>query len=186
MEVEKEVRYEVSNDIWNNVLNGTTEYKPKEKMTDITMGKYGLNSFQQTGLVFRVRQKGEKISLEIKKKVNDNEWLEEGIALDSMEQGISYLHLAGLEPYLFINRFREVRKYKGLKIFFDDVELLGKFIEIEYQESNEAVKEINEFIDKFNITGEPAELYGTIIIKKYNDDMEFKQIFDAKMKELIK
>ena len=118
MEIEKEVRYLVDQFTWDNALLGTTEYEPKEQMTDITMGKYGLDSFQRTGLVFRVRQKGEKTSLEIKKRVNDKEWLEESIALDSMKRGISYLHLAGLKPYLFINRSREIRKFKGLKIFF--------------------------------------------------------------------
>lgn len=68
MEVEKEVRYLVDDNIWNSVLLETTEYKPKSQMLDITMGKYGLDSFQKTGLVFRVRQKGEKISMEIKKE----------------------------------------------------------------------------------------------------------------------
>lgn len=186
MEVEKEVRYLVSDDTWCLIHDNTTEYKPKEQMTDITMGKYGFNSFQQTGLVFRVRQKGDKISLEIKKKINNNEWLEESIPLDSMQRGISYLHLAGLEPYLFISRSREIRKFKGLKIFFDDVELLGKFIEIEYQDSTEATNELNEFLNTFNITGDPEELYGTIIIKKYNEDLQFRQIFDEKMQELVK
>lgn len=185
MEVEKEVRYLVDDNIWNSVLLGTTEYKPKSQMLDITMGKYGLDSFQKTGLVFRVRQKGEKISMEIKKRVGESEWLEESIALDSVGRGVSYLKLAGLSPYLYISRTREVKKFKGLKIFFDDVEMLGKFIEIEYQDSDNAKAELNEFLHTFGIENNPQDLYGAIIIRKYNEDENFRNAFNSKMNEIV-
>ena len=185
MEVEKEVRYLVDDNIWNSVLLGTTEYKPKSQMLDITMGKYGLDSFQKTGLVFRVRQKGEKISMEIKKRVGESEWLEESIPLDSVGRGVSYLKLAGLSPYLYISRTREVKKFKGLKIFLDDVEMLGKFIEIEYQDSDNAKAELNEFLQTFGIENNPQDLYGTIIIRKYNEDENFRNAFNSKMNEIV-
>lgn len=185
MEIEKEVRYIVDNKVWQSVIDGTTEYKPQEHMIDITMGKYGFESFAKTGLVFRVRQKGQKTTLEIKKRVQDREWQEESIVIDSVKRGVSYLSLAGLSPYLYIDRTREVRRYKGLKIFLDDVKMLGKYIEIEYQESDQAENELREFLQKFDITSDPQPLYGDIIIAKYRNDQSFKNEFDKKLQNLI-
>ena len=60
MEVEKEVRYLVDDNIWNSVLLGTTEYKPKSQMLDITMGKYGLDSFKKRGLYLEYAKRAKK------------------------------------------------------------------------------------------------------------------------------
>jgi len=185
MEIEKEVRYEVSDEVWNNVLEATETYKEKVQMTDITCGAYGRESYQKTGKVFRVREKPNKITLEIKSRTEDGNWLEEAVKLESVEQGLNFLHLAGLDPYLYIARTREVKKYKGLKVFFDDIELLGKYIEIEYQDSEDAEAELKEFIDKFDIVGEPAPLYGTIINQRYDDNPTYREVFDKKLKSLI-
>ena len=110
--------------------------------------------------------------------------IEEAIVLESIDQGLNFLHLAGLDPYLYISRSREVKKYKGLKIFFDDIELLGKYIEIEYQDSTDSEAELKEFLTIFGIDGEPAPLYGTIINQKYDEDEEFRSSFDQKLKSL--
>ena len=185
MEIEKEVRYAVSDEVWNNVLDGTEPYKDKVQMTDITCGAYGRESYQKTGKVFRVREKPSKTTLEIKSRTEDGNWLEEAVKLESVKQGLNFLHLAGLDPYLYIARSREVKKYKGLKVFFDDIELLGKYIEIEYQDSEDAEKELDEFVSKFGIVGEPAPLYGTIINQRYDEDEEFRITFEAKLKSFI-
>lgn len=95
------------------------------------------------------------------------------------------MKLAGLSPYLYISRTREVKKFKGLKIFFDDVEMLGKFIEIEYQDSDNAKAELNEFLQTFGIENNPQDLYGTIIIHKYNEDENFRDAFNSKMNEIV-
>ncbi len=184
MEIEKEVRYAVPDYVWNAVLEETEEYKEKVKMTDITCGAYGRESYQKTGKVFRVREKPNKTTLEIKSRTKDGNWLEEAIVLESARQGLNFLHLAGLEPYLYIARSREVKKYKGLKIFFDDIELLGKYIEIEYQDSTDAEAELKEFLTIFGIEGDPAPLYGTIINQRYEKDEEFRIAFDQKLKSL--
>lgn len=186
MEVEKEVRYLVTDKIWNDVHKKTTPLIEKVHMLDITCGAYGRDSLAKTGKVFRVRQKPNKISLEIKKRTNNNDWIEESIKLESVQQGVNFLHLAGMDPYLYIDREREIRKYNNLKIFFDDIELLGKYIEIEYQDSNNAESELAEFIKLFNIDGEPQPLYGTIINEKYETDPVFKKVFDEKLTNLIK
>lgn len=91
-----------------------------------------------------------------------------------------------MDPYLYIDREREVRQYKGLKIFFDDIKLLGKYIEIEYQDSTSAETELNEFIKMFNIEGDPQPLYGTIINEKFESDPNFRKIFSETLANLIK
>ena len=104
----------------------------------------------------------------------------------STELSVSFLTLAGLKPYLFISRMREVRKYKGLKIFFDDIELLGKYIEIEYQDSSDSEKELNEFCSLCGIDGIEQPLYGDIINKKYEEDSVFRQAFEDYLEKLTK
>lgn len=184
MELEKEVRYFVDDVVWENALEKSSKYKEKVKMLDITMGAFGRESVAKTGKVFRVRQKPGKITLEIKNRI-DGGWQEEAIALDSVERGVSFLTLAGLKPYLFISRMREVRKYKGLKIFFDDIELLGKYIEIEYQDSSDSENELSEFCSLSGICGEEQPLYGDIINKKYEEDLEYRQAFDDYFEKII-
>ncbi|MBE5735196.1 MAG: CYTH domain-containing protein [Clostridiales bacterium] len=185
MEIEKEVRYNVTEDEWQLALSNSTEYKPKAEMLDITLGAFGRDSVAKTGKVFRVRKKPNKITLEIKNRI-DGGWQEEAIVLDSVERGINFLTLAGLKPYLFIDRTREVRKYKGLKIFFDDIKLLGKYIEIEYQDSENATAELIEFCNICNIFMDPEPLYGDIINKKYNEDETFRTAFDQYLEDLLK
>ncbi|MGN1258839.1 MAG: CYTH domain-containing protein [Christensenellales bacterium] len=183
MQLEKEVRYLVDDAVWKNALDKSAEYKEKVKMLDITMGAFGRESVAKTGKVFRVRQKPDKITLEIKNRI-DGGWQEESIVLDSVERGVSFLTLAGLKPYLFISRMREVRKYKNLKIFFDDIELLGKYIEIEYQDSLDSENELREFCSLCGISGIDQPLYGDIINKRYEEDIKFKQSFDEYLKTI--
>lgn len=185
MELEKEVRFLVSEEEWEKALANSTPYKEKSKMLDITMGQYGRESVAKTGKVFRIRQKGEKVTLEIKNRIEGG-WQEEAIVLDSAERGMNFLRLAGMEPYLFIDRFREVRKYKGLKVFFDDISLLGKYIELEYQDSENAIEEVEEFKKLCGIMSEEQPLYGEIINKKYDNDEHFRSEFEKTLQQLIK
>lgn len=184
MELEKEVRFLVTNVEWQKAINNSTEFKQRIKMLDITLGAYGRESVKKTGKVFRIRQKPNRITLEIKNRI-DGGWEEEAIVLDSVERGISFLHLAGMEPYLFISRLREIRKYKGLKIFFDDIDLLGKYIEIEYQDSDDAERDVKEFCNLCGITSSPQPLYGEIINDKYDNDNYFRTKFDEYLKNIL-
>lgn len=184
MELEKEVRFLVTDDVWQNALKNSEEYKEKVEMLDITMGAYGRESVAKTGKVFRIRQKPNKTTLEIKNRI-DGGWQEEAIVLDSVDRGVSFLTLAGMKPYLFIKRNREVRKYKGLKVFFDDIYLLGKYIELEYQDSKNSENELKEFCKLVGINGDEQPLYGEIINYKYETDENFKLAFDNYLNNLV-
>jgi len=184
MELEKEVRFLVTNTEWGKAIKNSQEFKPRIKMLDITLGAYGRDSVAKTGKVFRIRQKPHKITLEIKNRIEGG-WEEEAIVLDSVERGMSFLRLAGLKPYLFISRLREIRKYKGLKIFFDDIDLLGRYIEIEFQDSIFAEKELKEFLALCGIKSEPQPLYGEIINEKYDNDAYFRSKFDEYLNDIL-
>ena len=169
MEVEKEIRFSVLEESWRKAIEFSEPLKGTQKMMDITMGAYGFSSLAETGRIFRVRQIGDKITLEIKQRTEENEWLEQAIKLENVKQGINFLMLSGLDPYLFIDRTREVRKFKSLKIFMDDIDLLGKFIEIEYQESVDAQKEIMEFLALTQIETEPQRI--RFLLSRTQDDL---------------
>lgn len=185
MQIEKEVRFKVGEKEWARALKATQGVKDKSQVLDITCGKYGFESLAKTGMVFRIRQSAKGLKLEIKKRTGNNTWLEESLNLESLKQGLNFLHLAGLEPCLYINRMREERAFKGLKVVFDDVELLGKYIEIEYQDSKNAVAELDEFLRITSIENAPQPLYGDIIKAKVETDKKFRDSFYKKLEELI-
>ena len=119
MEIEKEVRYCITDNQIKKIIKNTVPYKERKEMLDITCGYDGFNSYAKYGFKCRIRQKEEKKTLEVKKYFNENECLEQSIKLEKLVDGINYLKLIGMTPYLYLKRFREVRKFKSLKIFID-------------------------------------------------------------------
>ena len=183
MEREKEVRYRIDNSMKDLIIKNSEPYKLSTHTLDITFGAFGFESLAKTGRITRIRQKGETILLEIKARESQNSWIEEKIKLDSVEQGFNFLKLSGLEPYLFLDRDREVRKYKNLKIFLDNFSLLGDFVEIEYQDGNRADAE--EFISLCGIKGESQPLYGDIVKELFLKDKNFKESFETTLNKIV-
>lgn len=184
MNVEKEVRYEASEDIINNILKTTSPYKQRQHMMDITFGYDGFNSLGKYGFICRIRYKNDKRIMEVKKKTSEG-WWEQEIMLSDLGEGINFYNLIGMTPYMFLNRYREVRKYKGLKIFIDEIEILGNYVEIELQESLNASKELTEFLSLVGITGEQQGLYGDIIKEKLKTDKNFSNKYNLALDNVI-
>ena len=136
MNLEKEVRYIINNEQRDKILANTEPYKNRVEMLDITCGYDGFDSYDKYGFICRIRQKDNKKTLEVKNYSNSNECLEQTILLENIADGVNYLKLIGMQPYLYLKRFREVRKYKNLKIFIDEFDILETFVEIEYQDSS--------------------------------------------------
>lgn len=185
MEVEKEVRFSVDDKTFNMVKSHTEPHKEEVKMLDITLGAYGWDSLMNTGRIFRIRKTPTSVKLEVKLRTSNKSWVEESIKLDSVNQGINFLTLSGLKPYLYIDRTREVRRFNNLKIFLDDIDTLGKFVEVEYQDSPNAETELNAFLLLFGIKNEPRPLYGDIMRELYYNDTNYKQMYDQKLNSLI-
>ena len=186
MDIEKEVRYKINEKDLENIIQKTQPYIPKNDMLDITFGYNGFKSLQEYGFICRVRQKPNKSTLEVKKRIGVD-WLEQEILLDDISSGINYFKLVGMEPYMFLKRFREVRKYKNLKIFIDQIEILGNYVEIEYQDSPNGLEELKDFLNVIKITNSTQqELYGDIICKQLQTDPSFNKIYNEALNKIIK
>lgn len=185
MEVEKEVRHKISKEQIEKIKEITTSYIEKTEMLDITCGYEGFNSYSKYGFICRIRQKDKNITLEAKKYFNENECLEQAIKLEKVKDGVNYLKLIGMEPYLYLKRYREIRKYKNLKIFIDEFDIIGNYVEIEYQDSKNAENELNEFIKLIEINGEPQDMYGGIIRNKLENEPGFKELFEAGLEKAL-
>ena len=185
MELEKEVRYKISNKQKEKIIGCTKPFKDKTEMLDITLGYDGFNSYSKYKFICRIRQKGNNKTLEVKNYKNKNECIEQSIKLEKVSDGVNYLKLIGMDVYLYLKRFREVRKYKGLKIFIDEFDMIGDYVEIEYQDSNNAKEELNEFIKLISIKSDPQDMYGGIVKDKLENDSEFKKNFERNLNRII-
>lgn len=185
MELEKEVRYNITNSQIEKIKEITQDYKEKTEMLDITCGYDGFDSYSKYGYICRIRQKGNNITLEVKNYFNQDECLEQSIKLEKVIDGVNYLKLIGMKPYLYLKRYREIRKYKNLKIFIDEFDIIGNYVEIEYQDSKNAKEELSEFIKLINIKDEPQDMYGGIIKNKLLNDKEFSKIFELNLEKIL-
>ena len=185
MELEKEVRYKINDVQKEKIALLTSAGKKKEKMLDITCGFEGFDSLAKLGYICRVRQKGDRKTLEVKNYSNENECIEETIKLDKLSTGVNYLKLIGMKPYLYLYRTREIRTYKDLKIVIDELDLLGDYVEIEYQDSNNAEAELEEFRNLIGIVNEPADKYGDIVKNLLETDAEFQNKFNENLEKIL-
>ena len=184
MNIEKEVRYQASKEIINKIINITSPYKERQHMMDITFGYDGFNSLSKYGFICRIRYKKDKQVMEIKKKIEEG-WLEQEINLSNLGEGINFYKLIGMEPYMFLNRYRETRKFKGLKIFIDEIDIVGDYVEIEFQDSNDAKNELLEFLKLVGIQGPEQDLYGDIIKQRLQTDKEFSDKYLSALNDVI-
>ena len=187
MELEKEVRYRINDkQTIEKIVNLTTLKEEKKKNIDLVMGWDGFNSLEKYGFICRIREKNEQVYLQCKKRVNENEWNEAKIDLNSFSEGYQFLSLIGMKPYLYLNRKREVRKYGNLFVFIDVLDLLGTYVEIELQEAKEPAKELQEFLQTAGIKDEREKLYGDIFKEKLESDQDFRIKFEENLYKLIK
>lgn len=177
MELEKEVRYLITKEEKDKIINSTSLLKERTIMLDITCGYDGFDSYSKYGYICRIRQNGNKKTLEVKNYKNKNECVEQAIVLDKVSDGVNYLKLIGMKPYLYLKRYREVRNYKNLKIFIDEFDIIGDYVEVEYQYSVNAKEELDEFMKLIGLNGEEQDMYGGIVKDKLENDSEFKKIF---------
>lgn len=183
--LEKEERYLIDSDIVSKIIEISDQISPKEKMVDVTCGKSGFNSLEKYGYICRVRNKNGNICMEAKQRQDDGSFVESKIKLNTIKDGIDFFGLLGMKPYLCIEREREVREYKGLKIFIDNVELLGTFVEIEYQNIIDKETIIDEFKSKVGINGETQGLYGDLFNERMKKEQEFKEKMLAKINSVL-
>lgn len=186
--VEKEIRFKISDDLAQRIREISNIEVYPQKQIDLTLGYDGFNSLARYGYVCRVRQKGEKVWIEIKKRIGDStsvEFEEEKITISNFSQGVSFFEKLGMKPYLYMSRNREILEYNGLKLFIDQIDMLGTYVEIEYQDTENANEKMLNFMELLGINYEPAPLYGDIFkeLLQYDD---FRNEFNKNLNDFLK
>lgn len=186
MEIEKEIRYKIDEEVANNIRGIAKLINTRKKQVDLTLGYDGFNSLNKYGYVCRVRMKENEKWVEVKKLNKDNSFTENKIKIEKFEDGVNFFKALGMKPYLYMNRYREILEYRGLKIFIDDIELLGQYIEIEYQDVKKPSEILADFMNKSGIHNAMKQpLYGDIFREKIEDDEDFAKKFEEIMKNII-
>lgn len=174
--IEKEIRLEVNKEQIEKVRNNTELVSAKKRMIDITCGKYGFDSLSKVGYICRVRAKNGKYKLEVKNYLDSEKAMEKSIEIDSVRDGVEFLGLLGMDPYLVLDRYREIRKYNGLTICIDEFQDdIGDYIEIEYQETDR--DQAIQFVEEMELTLDLKEKYGDIVKTRLEKDKEFEKKF---------
>ncbi len=166
--IEREVRYKINESVREKIINSTYPLEDKTKCVDLCMGKYGFDSLDKLGYIIRLREKNKKVVMESKKRLEGNTWSEAKISLESMKQGYDFLLNVGLKPYLYINRTREVREIDIAKVFIDDLELLGSFVEFEMKDGY-TFEDLENYLNDVGIENKPEKLYGDIFKEKITE-----------------
>lgn len=170
--IEKEIRLKVNESDIDRIKNITDSYKDKVRLIDITCGKYGFDSLSKLGYIGRIRCNGNSYRIEIKNYQNKDECLEKSLSINSIRDGLDFFKLLNMEPYLVLDRYREVRKYNNLLIFIDEFATIGSYVEIEYQESEK--EEVYKFIELLGLNNEEQDKYGDIVKNLISNDDNLK------------
>lgn len=174
--IEKEIRVGVTNEQIDNIREVTDSVSKRTRMIDITCGKYGFDSLKTVGYICRIRAFEDDYKLEIKNYSNSEKCLEKSLPIASIEDGIEFLELLGMKPYLVLDRYREIRKYNNLILFVDEFQNdVGNFVEIEYQ--NATRRDAINFLKKMKIETILQDKYGDIIKERLKKDKVFEEHF---------
>ena len=180
--MEREIRYYINDDVIQNIKDNCLLETAEYQTIDIVLGYAGFDSLAQYGYIVRIRDKGSKIYMENKKLLDDKTWMENRIDLPDIKTGTNFLMNMGYKPYLVINRKRSEYKYHNLKLFIDKIDLLGTFVEIEYQDST--IDELDNVIKLLNIKGTKQPLYGDIFKEKMKDSA-FAKLFNQELEKYL-
>lgn len=182
--IEREIRFKIDDNVKNNIINSSELLEESSVCIDLCMGKYGFDSLDKLGYIIRLRNKNGKNIMECKKRLTNNAWSEVSIPLEKMKPGYDFLNNLGLEPYLYINREREVRKIKQARIYIDKVDLLGTYVEFELEDDFE-FEDLKKYLEDNGIKDEPAKLYGDIFKENIQKDDTFKIKFNNALNEFL-
>jgi len=101
--------------------------------------------------VARIREKGEKRLVEFKEIRRTGAGLEFSSPLPSLGAGLAFLEKLDFKKAFAVCKDREIYKYRDFEICLDEVEVLGKFIEVEHsdkqgEDKEKALSECKEFL----------------------------------------
>jgi len=115
-----------------------------EKFEHDTYFNHPCKDFEKTDEAVRIRRdvegvaityKGPKVDLETKSRE------EVKVKVDSFEDALDLLRKLGFRPVMEVRKFRKIYRLKGAIVCIDEVEGVGKFVEIEIESGSIRDKE---------------------------------------------
>ena len=188
MIIEKEFRYKINEYNIPMIREISSLKEERQEQLDILMGYYGFESLEKLGYICRIRKKHNKISLECKKRTGDSQFTEESIGISSLKQGYNFFASMGLKPYLYIHRYREERSTEDFRLYIDNVDLLGTFLEIEIiniYDKNIYLK-LKNFLKEIGVENIPQKLYGDLFQDKILNCPNIKEQMLKNIQTLVK
>lgn len=152
------------------------------RVCDIVLGRHGFDSVSKDGFVVRLRGTTD-CKLELKERIEEGVWRETTVGIDSRKAGLQILLCLGFKPHLVIDRTRHTFESQKYTLCFDDVEGLGKFIEVEtneYHSESDDLEDIVKYLDTFP----KLPPYGDLVRTNLQDET-FAKNFTAFLEEKL-
>ena len=112
------------------------QFLKKERMVDHIFGRSkdldGEHKIIDGHFSARIREKGDKKSVEFKEIKRAGAGMEFSSPVSSLEAGLNFLEKLDFEEAFTVSKIRETYEYQGFEICLDEVDALGYFIEIEH------------------------------------------------------
>ncbi|MDD5606635.1 MAG: class IV adenylate cyclase [Candidatus Pacebacteria bacterium] len=154
MEIEIRTKIDNLSSFENKIKKLGFKFKKETKQTDQYFGE--INLYKKIGYAFlmRVRQEKNKCFLTYKgsKLYKDGVWEEYNFEIKNHQQAVKMLEDMGLEKVISVKKKRKEYFLNNITICLDNIEKLGKFIEIELV-SNKASgkKKLKDLMKKLGI-----------------------------------
>ena len=174
--IEIEIRAKVKNleTVREQLKKLNAKYVKTERQADHIFGRAvdldGEHKIIEGCFIARIREKGDKGSIEFKEIKRTGIGMEFSSPLANLESGLNFLEKLDFERAFTISKVRETYSYQDFELCLDEVEQLGFFIEIEHpckDDGNkpDALKECQNLLNTL-VPG------ATIEPKKYGDLMQ--------------
>lgn len=125
---------------------------------------------EEKGFVLRVRVEGSKSFLTLKKSTaTPGAWIEHETPVGNADETRQILSEAGFQKFLSVNKTRSEYALDGVSYCLDDVQGLGRFVEVE-KFGDEAVKiqlELKEKLNALGLTDITQKGYVKLMLEKH-------------------
>lgn len=163
---EIELKIRVTDDEYLRILNDVktnSSFIEKIKQTD----EYFIMNKKNSWL--RIRESKNNITLSLKRKIKDNNYLKDSVSIDIKQSMLEILHFLGYKSLGIINKERIIYKYlNDFIISFDTVTDLGNFIEFKsINTENNSYEKIISVCKYFSVNLENIEQKKYIELKSH-------------------
>ena len=135
IEVEIRAKLDDFDEIKKRLQHVGARFVKRQKQVDRAFGHPAFldneNKPVDGGFAARIRQSDNKLSFEFKEIIRKGGGMELQSELSDLDAGLRLLEKTGWKEGFIVSKIRETYEYKNFEIALDDVEKLGKHVEIE-------------------------------------------------------